>query len=486
MAPIPYKNVKRPVPAKPSTAGGEHAIARTPMTLSTAKSSRSALGRRLFAACLAIMAATAWNAANPARAQQDWWSDVPGFDAFGSKKELSRDERRALNQRARDALAARVAPEFQADPNLLSAETIRAMELAVRRYEAIVAAGGWDTIPDRTTLRINDSGTHVSTVRRHLLATGDLPSEAGAGWGFDMGLETAVARYQLRHGLRVTGFVDRRTRLALNVPAGERLAQLRYNLARVKKLMKITQAERLVMVNVPAYRLEALERGALALRSNVVVGKPDRATPDVSAKIIEVNFFPYWRVPDSIARRDLIPQIRKDPGYFSRERFAVMRTWGAKPLDPLTVNWRSPKVRSYKFRQDPGSFNALGLVRINMPNKHTVYLHDTPLKQLFGQSARAFSSGCVRVERIIDLATWLLAADRGWSGAQVQTVLARQAQESVKLKKSVPVHFIYVTAWASSEGTAHFRQDIYGRDGLQSVAGHDLDDDAPQLNSVTP
>jgi murein L,D-transpeptidase YcbB/YkuD len=435
--------------------------------------------------CVALLSAFSWLGADRAAAQ-DWWTSVPGFEPFGGKRTLSVEERRSQNQRARDALAQRVGPEFQAEQQLLSNQTLRALDTAIGRYGAIVAAGGWQPIPDKTTLRKNDTGEAVSRVRRHLMSTGDLPAEAGAGWGFDMTLETAVARYQMRHGLRVTGFVDRRTRLALNVPARERLAQLRNNLARVRKLMKLAKSERVVIVNVPAYRLEALERGSLALRSNVVVGKPDRKTPEVSARIIEVNFYPYWRVPDSIARRDLIPQIRKNPSYFSDERFAVMKTWGAKPLDPTRVNWSSPSVRNYKFRQDPGSFNALGVVRINMPNKHTVYMHDTPLKQLFGQSARAFSSGCVRVERIIDLASWLLGSEPGWSGAKIQSVLGQQQRETAKLKKSVPVHFIYVTAWASGDGTAHFRQDIYSRDGLLSVAGNDLDDDAPQLSGITP
>ncbi len=417
---------------------------------------------------------------------EEWWNAVPGFEQFGANKPLSREQRRTANQRARDVLAARVAPEFEADPRLLSQQTLRALGIAINRYQAIVAAGGWPTIPDKVTLRLNDSGENVSKVRRHLLLAGDLPAETGQGWSFDIGLETALARYQLRHGLRVTGFVDRRTLLALNVSAAERLAQLRYNLTRVAKLMKLNEAERVVMVNVPAYRLEALERGQLALRSRVVVGRPGRETPEVSAKIIEVNFYPYWRVPDSIARKDLIPQIRKDTSYFQRKHFSVMRTWGAQPLDPAYVNWRSPDVWNYKFRQDPGAFNALGVVRINMPNKHTVYLHDTPLKQLFGQSARAFSSGCVRVERVLDLVEWLLRGEQGWSSDKIQAALKLQLRENVQLKKAVPVHFIYVTAWASPNGAAHFRQDIYSRDGLMAVSGHDLDDDAPQITSITP
>jgi len=490
----PHESLKRARPPHRSTAARERVIARHDMTRPRPATSRDrslppmrrAGARRLIAILSGLVLAAFALAGAPPAAAQDWWTKLPGFEPFGGKKTLSPEERRAQNERARDALAQRVAPEFQAEQPLLSHATIRALEAAIGRYQAIAAAGGWQPVPDKVTLRLNDSDGNVSIVRRHLLMTGDLPAEAGTTWGFDNALESAVARYQLRHGLRITGFVDRRTRLALNVPAEERLAQLRKNLDRITALMKLAEAGRVVMVNVPAFRLEALDRGSLVLRSNVVVGRPDRETPEVSARIIEVNFYPYWRVPDSIARRDLIPQIRKDPGYFARERFAVMRTWGAEPFDPSYVNWNSPAVSTYKFRQDPGAFNALGVVRINMPNKHTVYLHDTPLKELFDQSARAFSSGCVRVERVIDLASWLLQAEEGWPRDKIEAVLRLKLSETVKLKKAVPVHFIYVTAWASGAGAAHFRQDIYGRDGLEGVAGNDLDDDAPQLSSVTP
>ena len=424
-------------------------------------------------------------AASAVRAQDDWLDGVPGFDMLQDKKELTVEQRRSRNQLARDALRARIAPELGEPDALLSQATVSALQEAILRYQAIADNGGWPELPDKVTLRLNDSDNNVSLLRRRLLITGDLAESYGRGWGYDAAVEQAVARFQFRHGLRTTGYVDGRTRRALNVSARERLGQLQVNLARLKKLMKKKGAPRYVMVNVPGYRLEAMDRGRLALRSNVVVGKPDRATPELSAKIVEVNFLPHWRVPDSIARKDLIPQIRKDPDYFHREHFSALPSWGAKPLDPTSINWSSPKVASYKFRQDPGPFNALGLVRINMPNKHVVYLHDTPLKQLFRQSTRAFSSGCVRVERVLDLAVWLLQAEQGWSRQRIDSVLGSNASDDVRLSKPVPVHFIYVSAWAGRGGVAHFRQDIYDRDGLL-VAGHEPDEDAPVLTSIAP
>ena len=210
------------------------------------------------------------------------------------------------------------------------------------------------------------------------------------------------------------------------MPAQERLAQLETNLKRIQGLMSINKAPRYVLVNVPDFVAQAVDHGNLALDTNVVVGKPARATPQVSAKIIEVNFYPTWSVPDIVAQNDLIPAIRRDPNYFYEQHFNVMKDWQAPPLDPASIDWASPQVASYKFRQDPGPQNALGVVRINMPNKHSVYMHDTPLKRLFGQSARAFSSGCVRVEKVSELVAWLLSGQNGWTLEKVEAQRRRR------------------------------------------------------------
>jgi len=377
-----------------------------------------------------------------------------------------RAERRRQRALIRDALRARLEPEFRSNAPYVSQQTITAVQQAIEHYRAIVQGGGWPRIPNDRTLRVNDSGDSVKLLRRRLLISGDLRSQTRKrSWAFDAALEEAVARFQLRHGLRVTGYLDIRTRRALNVSAQERLRQLQTNLARLTELMKINKAKRYVLVNVPSYQLQAVEAGQLVLKSNVVVGKPSRETPSISAKIRGLNFYPYWRVPESISSRDLIPHIRKDPSYFYKEKFSLLPTWGAKPFDPAKIDWNSPEIYKYKFRQDAGRRNALGVVRIDMPNKHIVYLHDTPLKQLFGQSSRAFSSGCVRVERVLDLAGWLLKDEPKWDPLRVQVTVAQGKPENVKLKKPVPVHFVYVTAWATNQGVAHFRPDIYSRDG---------------------
>lgn len=408
---------------------------------------------------------------------ENWWE---------KKQELTLEERRARRQEISEAFRTRLGPEYQTNSPFVSQQSIDGLGQAIQRYRKIVAAGGWQTFPSSMTIRANDRGRHVAELRRHLYLTGDLRQQSRRAHVFDAALQEAVARFQLRHGLRITGFADSHTRNALNVPAQERLRQIETNLVRLQDLMRINKDERYVLVNVPAFTLQAVERGSLALQSKVVVGKPERATPSVSAKIRELNFFPYWRVPDSIAHKDLIPHIRKDPSYFYQENFSLLPTWGAKPIPPEQIDWFSPKVMSYKFRQDPGHNNALGVVRINMPNKHIVYLHDTPLKKLFKHNYRAFSSGCVRVERVLDLAGWLLGQNKDWSPMRVNVAVALGKSEDVKLAKPVPVHFTYVTSWATSNGIVHFRPDIYQRDGAAVQVAEADEGPVVGASAITP
>lgn len=413
--------------------------------------------------------------------------DLNPFRVFTDSGPLSASEK-ARREQVRTDLYDRLSPSYRMTVPFVSEQSIAAMQQAIERYRSIVAAGGWPMVPEKVTIRRGDTSPEIATIRRHLIIEGDLPPGSTLDPTFDEAFLMGLARFQIRNGLRVSGFVDQRTLRALNVPASERLQQLQTNLTRLQQLMPLTTTPRYVLVNVPSYTTQAIQNGTVALESNVVVGKPQRQTPRISAKIVEVNFYPTWSVPDSIARKDLIPTIRKNPNYFYEQHFSVMPDWKAKPLDPAAVDWAAPEVVSYKFRQDPGPHNALGVVRINMPNKDAVYMHDTPLKQLFGQSARAFSSGCVRVERVLDLVTWLLSDQNGWGAEKVQAAASSGESISVKLKKPVPVHFVYLSAFAQEDGIVQFRPDIYGRD---ATVGDGVDDDgdavvAQQSRAITP
>jgi murein L,D-transpeptidase YcbB/YkuD len=449
------------------------------MTFEGVKEGRWLLPACAASACLLIAAAVP---AGPARADP-----LNPFRTFTDSGVVSPEER-ARREQVRNELYERFSPDYQMTAPFVSAESIGALQQAIQRYEGIVQAGGWPSIGGQVTLRPGDTGAEITSIRRHLMIEGDLPANAGGSPTFDNEFLEGLARFQVRNGLRVSGFVDSRTLAALNVTAAERLQQLKTNLERVQGLMKINQAPRYVLVNVPSFMAQGVDKGQLTFSSNVIAGKPARPTPAVSARIVEVNFYPTWSVPTIVAQQDLIPKIRKDPSYFTEEHFTVMTDWTAKPLDPATVDWNSPQVASYKFRQEPGPFNALGVVRINMPNKHSVYMHDTPLKQLFGQSVRAFSSGCVRVEKVLDLVAWLLSEQKGWDLARVQAQVDSGERLNVKLVQPVPVHFVYLTAFATPSGMVEFRPDIYGRDAPGADEGDDQQNAvvAQQRSAVTP
>ncbi len=229
---------------------------------------------------------------------------------------------------------------------------------------------------------------------------------------------------------------------------------------------------------MPAYQLEAVEGYEAVLRHRTIVGKPERQTPTVKATIRALNFFPYWRVPDSVASLDLIPRLQKEPEYLQKEQIRVL-TGNGQEIDPTSINWRAVEPTKIKFRQDPGPQNALGLVRIDMPNEHIVYMHDTPMKPLFNQRGRAFSAGCVRVQDVFQLVEWIARFEPGWDRpGRAEAIINGGQAVDVTLTRPIPVYFTYITAWAGADGTAVFCPDIYGRDGSREFAG-ERDPDAP-------
>ena len=357
---------------------------------------------------------------------------------------------------------------------LRSAEMVSAMEEAVQRYQAIVSRGGWPMIPGNRMIRPDDNDERVAILYRRLTLSGELrgrPSRNLFGYVFDGDLEAGVRRFQENNGLRVTGRVDRATLQALNVPAEARLSQLRVNLQRLKDLVAQKPDDRYILVNAASFEVEAVERHEVELRHRVIVGKPDRQTPTVRATIKALNFFPYWRVPESVATLDLIPRLVKEPGYLQQEHIRVLTgSFNGPEVDATAIDWRQGDTSKLRFRQDPGPQNALGLVRIDMPNEHGVYMHDTPLKQLFNQRSRSFSAGCVRVQDVFTLAEWIARYETGWDQpGRAQDVLATGQALDLTLTRPLPVYFTYITAWAELDGRIIFRPDIYNRDGVRDV-----------------
>jgi len=350
----------------------------------------------------------------------------------------------------------------------LTGQTVQSIEKTIQEYSAIVSRGGWREVQGPDRLRLGRRHASVVALRQRLIATADLDQPAGGAEIFDSYVEAAVRRFQARHGINSDGVVRANTYAALNVPAEARLRQLETNLVRVRA-MSGNLGGRYVVVNIPAAQLEAVEEGVAQLRHIAIVGKPDRPSPVLQAKIVEVNFHPFWTVPASIIKKDLIPLMQKDAAYLSKNKIRIYDPRG-RELQPEFVDWQTDEATNYMFRQDPGDLNSLGTIRINMPNPHAVYMHDTPSKNLFGEDLRFMSSGCVRVQNVRELVTWLLAGSGDWSRVKIEGVVKSGERTDAKIAKALPVYWVYITAWANPDGIVQFRDDVYGHDGLPPVA----------------
>jgi murein L,D-transpeptidase YcbB/YkuD len=354
---------------------------------------------------------------------------------------------------------------------MLGADTVEAMLSAIARYQIIVRRGGWPKIPGGHTLVVGSNDRRVQLLTHRLMIGGDLvPGEGFNESLYSEAVQQAVRNFQVRHGLLPHGKVDERTRKTLNVSAATRLKALETNVPRARVALKGLSG-RYVVVNIPAAELEAVQDGYLHSRHVTVVGKVDRPTPEVSSEIVELNFNPYWHAPISIAEKDIIPQLRKGLSYLNKINIRVFEGgYYGKEVDPREVDWSTASAKKYFFRQEPGQNNAMATVRINFPNKHDVYLHDTPGKGLFMQAVRYDSSGCIRVDQVDAFASWLLRGQDGWSEERVAEMGENRERLDVELGRSrVALRIVYLTAWALADGSIHFRHDIYGRDDPNAV-----------------
>ena len=377
----------------------------------------------------------------------------------------------------------------------LTAETFFATAKASEHYAAIADAGGWPEIAGPVSG--GSAGKAISTLRLRLAIEGDLgkaeggdPADLTAGmfsqkWGAD--LATAIKRFQARHGLKESGVVAGATLKALNVSARTRFTELASSAQRLAG-RNFSFAERYVVVNIPSASVEAVENGRVEHRYVAVVGGPDHASPEVDAKVQAINLNPTWTVPTSIIKNEIIPKMQKDPGYLSRQHIRILDGSG-NAVNASSIDWSSQRATNYILRQDSGTSNALGNIRINMPNKYAVYMHDTPSKRFFGGDYRFLSHGCVRVEGVFDLAAWLLdgtggSPDGTWTKDAMLSQVKTGEHEDIKLVKPVPVAWVYLTGWANAEGAVQFRDDVYGIDtvGANVQAQADPDPIATAIN----
>lgn len=343
------------------------------------------------------------------------------------------------------------------------------IQQAIFDYQQIVSNGGWPEInPGQQRLKIGVVDPSVQVLRQRLMISGDLPREAGISSAFDSYVDGAVKRFQARHGLPADGVLGEFTVKALNVSADIRLQQLNTNLVRLQTFSG-DLGPRYVMVNIPAAYIEAVENDRVALRTNAVVGRIDRPTHAINSKIYEVILNPYWTAPRSIVEKDIVPLMRKDPTYLARNNIRLIDGKGNE-VAPETVDWFAPKAPNLMFRQDPGKINAMASTKINFHNPNNEYMHDTPQQGLFNKLMRFESSGCMRVQNVRDLITWLLRDTPGWSRQEIERVIAGRVNTPIKLAEEVPVYIVYVTAWSAKDRVVQFRDDIYELDGNQELA----------------
>ncbi|MEK1887218.1 MAG: L,D-transpeptidase family protein [Phyllobacterium sp.] len=352
---------------------------------------------------------------------------------------------------------------------IASPETASFIENAINTYSQIVSNGGWPCVDATVKLQLGVVDPSVAAMRKRLMVAGDLSESAGISNSFDTYVDAAVKRFQARHGLPADGVMGQYSLAAMNVPADIRLGQLQTNLERVRTLATTDQGPRYVMVNIPAAQLEAVEGGRVVQRHTAIVGKIDRQTPLLDSKIHEVILNPYWTAPKSIIEKDIIPLMRKDPTYLTRNKIRLFDQQGQE-VPPEQVDWNTDEAVKLMFRQDPGKINAMSSTKINFPNPYAVYMHDTPQQGVFNKLMRFESSGCVRVQNVRDLNVWLLRDTPGWDRQTMEATIKTGVNTPINVSNPVPLHFVYVTAWSTGDGVVHLRDDIYERDGQAALS----------------
>ncbi|HEX8504715.1 MAG TPA: L,D-transpeptidase family protein [Hymenobacter sp.] len=352
---------------------------------------------------------------------------------------------------------------------------------ALATYRAQERAGGWPTLPAALKLKPGDSSPAIELLRKRLLDSAGgadanaLPAQpvsngsgaAPASQTYDSELVAAVKQFQQDAGLKPDGIVAGETLRQLNVPIGARIDQLILNMERWRWLPKRFEPDYL-LVNIPEYTLHVVEANKEVFTMPVIVGKALHETPVFSDKLEYVVLAPYWNVPFSIIENELRPKLVADPYYLDRLDMEVVKGSGRKAevIDPSSVDWANVTQETFKYtlRRRPGPKNDLGDVKFIFPNSNDIYLHDTPHDELFSQTNRSFSHGCVRVKEPIKLATYLLRNKPGWDQQTILDTIATRREKYISVKEKLPVYLVYFTAWADAVGHPHFRDDIYGLD----------------------
>jgi L,D-transpeptidase YcbB len=340
------------------------------------------------------------------------------------------------------------------------------LKTALIVYRGLAERGGWPVLPGDGRLEKGMKSDRVPVLRSRLKVTGDMPAAVDSASDlFDEAVEEAVKRFQLRHGLFGDGIVGTRTLRALNVPVDKRIRQIELNLERWHWLPQ-NMGNPYIMVNIAGYGLEVVENESPVLTMKIIVGTAYQKTPVFSGKMTYIEMNPFWNVPHSIATEETLEKIQKDPGFLARENMKVLAAPNGEAVNPASIDWSALSESNfpYRLRQEPGPRNPLGRIKFMFPNKHSVYLHDTSDPQLFRKERREFSHGCIRIEKPLEMAEFVMRGSKEWTIEKIKAVLKTKETTVANLPAPIPVHILYFTAWGNGDGTIHFLEDIYRRD----------------------
>ncbi len=391
----------------------------------------------------------------PGYTEPDWAIVTPRFDAVSTLTQALREPASFA------AMLASLPPP---------ASDYRALVAALGRYRALAARGGWPPVPPGTFLKPGDEQARVTALRARLAAEDELLSRR-ADVRYDDLLAEAVRRFQARHGLAVDGIVGPATVQALNVSVTDRIQQIVVNLERWRWLPRELGRHH-VVVNAADAHLHVLVDGRPVLASRVVVGDLRHPTPVVQAWVDAVVLHPRWNVPTSIAVEEILPRLRENHRYLAENDIVVLERRESDPFG-LAIDWAAIPADRFPFRlqQQPGPDNPLGRIKLDIPNRFDVYLHDTPTRALFARPVRTASHGCIRVERAVDLAVHVLEDEgQGWIRQRLADALDAGETQRIPLTRPLPVYILYWTAFVEADGSVQFREDVYGRDRRLAAA----------------
>ena len=333
----------------------------------------------------------------------------------------------------------------------------------LKKYRDIQEQGGWQAIPEGPTLKPGMIDDRIVSLRRRLAASGEYDSKLSVSTYFDEGLVPSVMQFQKSHGLEPDGKVGKKTLEALNIPVEQRIDQLRVNLERSRWLLHKLPSEYL-WVDIAGFKVYHYQNGEMVWSSRIMVGKPYRHTPVFKSKVKYIVFNPTWTVPPTILKEDILPKLKEGPSYLYEKKIDVIDRDGSI-IDPSSVDWSLYHTTiPFTLKQAPGPMNALGRMKFILPNKYFIFMHDTPSRHLFKKEDRAFSSGCIRVEKYTELAQRLLNDTVDWNPEKIQELIDTEETQRVNLLQKMPVILTYSTVWVEPNGDIIFLKDVYERD----------------------